>query len=112
MCLTAFAPGTSGPSIAVVRKILFPQTIGDEWPRPAIGVFHLIFLVALHVLGRSFSSEIPCPEGPLHCGQLVPAKAPAEFSNSNVEIAMITKAMLTRLSSFHFYSFKWAGKVS
>src|SRR5690349_2287874 len=69
MCLTAFAPGTTSPSIAVVRKILLPQTIGDECPRPAIGVFHLMFLVGVHSAGRFFSFEMPEPSGPRHCGQ-------------------------------------------
>src|SRR5688572_18518684 len=69
-CLTAPAPGTTAPSIAVVRNNLLPQTIGDEWPRPEIGVFHLMFLVGLHSSGRFFSSETPWPRGPRHCGQL------------------------------------------
>src|SRR5204862_4297320 len=74
MCFTAFAPGTTGPSIAVVRNTLFPQTIGDECDRPSIAVFHLIFLVGLHSDGRFFSLEIPEPSGPRHCGQF-PADA-------------------------------------
>src|SRR5689334_3981342 len=77
ICLTALAPGTNAPSIAVVRKILFPQTIGEEWPRPAIGVFHLMFLVAVHSVGRFFSVETPCPPGPRHCGQFEAAELPA-----------------------------------
>ena len=28
-----------------------------------------MFLVAVHVVGRFFSFEIPCPAGPRHCGQ-------------------------------------------
>src|SRR5687767_4879511 len=69
-CLTAFAPGTTGPSMAVVRKMRLPQTIGDEWLRPAIGVFHLMFWFGLQVAGRFFSVETPAPAGPRHCGQL------------------------------------------
>src|SRR5690349_11223521 len=69
-CLTAPAPEMTGPSTAVVRKSLLPQTIGDECPRPAIAVFHLMFLVELHSRGRFFSSETPWPRGPRHCGQL------------------------------------------
>src|SRR5215510_10382147 len=69
-CLTADAPGTTGPSTAVVRKSRLPQTIGDECPRPGIAAFHLMFLVGLHSSGRFFSSETPWPRGPRHCGQL------------------------------------------
>src|SRR5438045_5539962 len=74
MCFTAFAPGTTGPSTAVVTNTLLPQTIGDECERPSIGVFHLMFLVGLHSDGRFFSFEIPEPSGPRHCGQF-PAEA-------------------------------------
>src|ERR1041384_5095328 len=77
MCLAALAPGTSAPSIAVVRNTLFPQTIGDECERPSIAVFHLMFFVGLHSDVRFFSLEIPEPSGPLHCGQF-PADAVAE----------------------------------
>src|SRR5207249_4648867 len=101
ICLTALAPGTIAPSIAVVRKILFPQTMGEEWPRPAIGVFHLMFLVALHSVGRFFSVEIPCPPGPRHCGQFGAAELPAvEFRSMTVERRQMTTAMLIRLNSF------------
>src|SRR6185503_15211534 len=74
MCFAALAPGTSAPSIAVVRKIILPQTIGDECARPSIGVFHLMFFVGLHSEGRFFSVETPEPSGPRHCGQF-PADA-------------------------------------
>ena len=64
MCLAALAPGTMGPSREVVRKILFSQTIGEEWPRPAIGVFHAIFLSAPHSIGRSFPRKSPGYQAP------------------------------------------------
>src|ERR1041385_6320471 len=67
--MTALCPGTSSPSTAVVTKIRLPQTIGDECPRPGRAVFHFMFFAAVHSEGRFFSSEIPCPEGPRHCGQ-------------------------------------------
>src|SRR5215475_8749686 len=81
LCSTAFAPGTMSPSTSVVRKILFPQTIGCEWPRPAIGVFHLMFLSAPHSVGTFVSEETPVPSGPRHCDQLV-APGPAAPENS------------------------------
>src|SRR5580765_7795246 len=102
MCLTAFAPGTTAPSIAVVRKILLPQTIGDECPRPAIGVFHLIFFVVLHCVGRFFSSEVPCPDGPRHCGQLALPVAPAELTKTRLESVATTNAIPMRPDSFIF----------
>src|ERR1051325_3067553 len=77
MCLAALAPGTSGPSIAVVRNTLLSQTIGDECARPSIEVFHLMFLVGVHSDGRFFSFDTPEPSGPLHCGQF-PADAVTE----------------------------------
>ena len=64
------APGTTGPSSQVVRKILFPQTIGDEWPLPGREVFHLTFLFASHSVGRFFSAETPLLAGPRQFGQL------------------------------------------
>ena len=45
-CTGALCPAGAGPpSIDVVRKIQSPQTIGDEWPRPGIAVFHATFSV-------------------------------------------------------------------
>src|SRR5258705_9891902 len=100
MCLTALAPGTSGPSIAVVTKIRLPQTMGEECPRPSIGVFHFMFFVPFHSVGKFFSAETPCPEGPRHCGQLA---APADEVRSRiVEVTQITSAMLMRTKSFMF----------
>src|SRR5215213_2449627 len=74
VCFTALAPGTTGPSTAVVTNTRLPQTIGDECARPSIEVFHLMFFVGLHSAGRFFSFEMPEPSGPRHCGQL-PAAA-------------------------------------
>src|ERR1044072_3068025 len=72
LCATpAVRPGIASPSRAVVRKIFLPQTIGDEWPKPSIGVFHLTFFLSLHSSGRPFSADTPCPSGPRHSGQFV-----------------------------------------
>src|ERR1043165_953529 len=100
MCLAALAPGTSGPSTAVVRNTLFPQTIGDECERPSIAVFHLMFLVGLHSDGRFFSFEIPEPSGPLHCGQF-PADAVAEKILRPATVKT-TSAKVIRRTSFMF----------
>ena len=56
------------PSCAVVRKILSPQTIGDELPRPGTGFFQTTFSVADHVSGYVPVTS-PCPDGPRHTGQ-------------------------------------------
>jgi hypothetical protein len=58
--------------MAVVKKIRFSQTTGEEWPRPGMGVFHAMFFVALHSVGRFFSAEMPWLPGPRHPGQFEP----------------------------------------
>src|SRR5687768_16842464 len=66
---------TPGDGLTIERgrqENLFSQTMGDEWPRPAMGVFHLMFFVALHSSGSPVSVETPCPSGPRHWGQLEP----------------------------------------
>jgi hypothetical protein len=70
MCGTGFAPGTTTSlSTAVVKKIRSPQTIGDEWPRPGIGVFQRTFF-SVHSVGTSAAVEMPWPAGPRQPGQL------------------------------------------
>src|SRR5262249_30421198 len=44
MCGAALAPATTSPSTAVVRKIVWSHTTGDECPRPGISVFQAMFL--------------------------------------------------------------------
>src|SRR5688500_8708660 len=106
MCLAALAPGTSVPSIAVVRNTLLPQTIGDECARPSIAVFHLMFLVGLHSDGRFFSFEIPVPSGPLHCGQF-PADVVAErtLNPAMVKAIPTMSAKVGRRDSFIVFYF-------
>ena len=55
-----FAPS----SRAVVRKMLSPQTIGDEWPRPGTGTFHFTRSVADHLSVYFPFLTMPWPEGP------------------------------------------------
>src|SRR5215470_7951449 len=78
LCSTAFASGTTSPSMSVVRKTFAPQTIGCEWPRPSIGVFHLMFLSTFHSVGTLVSDETPAPSGPRHCDQFEPGAALVE----------------------------------
>src|SRR5215510_9990473 len=99
MCFTAFAPGTTAPSTAVVRNTRLPQTIGDECERPSIGVFHLMFLVGLHSDGRFFSFETPEPSGPRHCGQF-PADAP--LAN---QLRLVTPNAITSVRAIRFVCF-------
>src|SRR5262249_59124356 len=87
LCSTALAPGTTSPSMSVVRKILFPQTIGCEWPRPAIGVFHLMFLSMPHSVGTLVSEETPVPSGPRHCDTLIAPGAAAPDNGLNAASA-------------------------
>src|SRR5262245_22949169 len=70
-------------SRACVRKTRSPQTMGEELPPSGKGVFQRMFSVALHLTGRFFSGECPCPSGPRQAGQL-PAAAAA--TNQNTEI--------------------------
>src|SRR5690606_10494859 len=58
----------TSPSMAVVRKMRLPQTTGDEWPRPGMGVFHRMFDVS-QVTGNAVSLDTPVPRGPRHPGQ-------------------------------------------
>src|ERR1044071_947174 len=100
--MTALCPGTNSPSTAVVTKILLPQTIGDECPRPGIVVFHFMFLAAVHSEGRFFSSETPCPEGPRHCGQpgIVGAAPTVTHKTKIVKQRETISATESRLNSF------------
>src|SRR5262245_48861287 len=87
--------------MSVVRKILFPHTIGCEWPCPAIGVFHLTFLSTLHSVGTLVSDEIPVPSGPRHCDQLVLAGAAPVVNGLNAANAtrLRTKAENSRVDT-------------
>src|SRR6185503_9964830 len=101
MRFVAFAPSTTSPSIAVVTKIRFSQTIGDEWPRPSIGVFHLMFFEVFHSAGKFFSVEIPVPSGPRHCGQF-PADDEAVAAIPN-DTAAIRAKLIRRVSFTAFF---------
>src|SRR5262245_21168080 len=69
-CFGALAPGTTGPSVAVVTNTRFSQTIGDECPRPSTGLFHTMLFVLLHSSGGVLVAATPLPSAPRHCGQL------------------------------------------
>src|SRR6266850_1240172 len=102
LCVTpGVRPGTLSPSSAVVRKILFFQTIGDEWPRPAISVFHFILLTSLHSVGRPVSVDTPWPSGPRHCGQFDPLDATAlEFRNVKAKTKPTARVAIKRVENF------------
>src|SRR5262245_43046369 len=57
-----------------VRKILSPQTIGDDQPRPGMPVFQATFLVVSQVSGR-LEPLATAPCAPRNCGQLSSACA-------------------------------------
>ena len=57
-------------SSAVARKIWFPTTVGELWPRPGIGVFHAMFSVSLQWIGGFWpGAAMPSRVGPRHAGQ-------------------------------------------
>jgi hypothetical protein len=60
--------------------------MGDEWPRPAMGVFHLTFLVDDHSAGRFFSVDTPWPVGPRHPGQLVAPAVAVKAITANTKV--------------------------
>src|SRR5262245_18785797 len=65
---------------AAVRKMLFFQITGVELPMPGRANFQATFSVALHLLGRPVSLEIPSLVGPRHCGQ---SSAWVKVANAN-----------------------------
>src|SRR5262245_59949432 len=69
-----------GSLFAWVRKILSPQMIGVEYPGNSSGIFHFTFSLLLHLSGRFFSVECPCPVGPRHAGQFSPRAVAARAS--------------------------------
>src|SRR5687767_8564194 len=108
LCVAALAPGTTGPSTAVVTKTRLPQTTGLECPLPGSGVFQRTFFASPHSSGSPFSAETPEPSGPRHCGQFVsPAAEPcgARSASAVRKIADRTKKILadgfTVINSFN-----------
>src|SRR4030095_7005650 len=47
-----------------------PQTTGDDQPRSCSGVFHLMFFVSLHVVGRPVELVQPSARGPRKRGHV------------------------------------------
>ncbi|NDA67395.1 MAG: hypothetical protein EBY09_12275, partial [Verrucomicrobia bacterium] len=72
-------------------KILSPKTTGEACPGGQ-GVFQVTFSVALHFMGRFFSSETPSPVGPRQAGQLA-AEREIESDNNN-SVARVVMAGL------------------
>src|SRR5262245_35694482 len=81
------------PSMAVVRKIRSPQTMGEECPRPSTGVFHFTFLVAPHSVGNPVSVETPWPSGPRHCAQFAALPAGLAFGGLVIEVESNSAAL-------------------
>src|SRR5688500_6641214 len=82
VCFMAFAPGTTGPSTAVVRKTRLPQTMGDERPLPSTGGFQRTLFDGPHSSGRSFSAATPVRSGPRQPGQFASPAAEVEVEES------------------------------
>src|SRR5438876_11038359 len=69
-------------SVAVVSQIWLPQITGEDQPLSWMAVFHLMFSVSLHRIGRPTASEWPSAVGPRNSGQLSPPKASAANSET------------------------------
>src|SRR5438874_1193672 len=72
--------------IACVTKTRSSQTIGEEFPGPGNFTRQTMLFVALHEIGKSFSSVSPFPCGPRHCGQFdaeTPIDCAATAINAN-----------------------------
>jgi hypothetical protein len=81
--------------ICDVTMTRFPLTMGDDTPRPAIGVFQATFSVALHRIGSPVSLVVPVPFGPRQCGQsaaaiVVPAATASRTAHRTAWIMMRT----------------------
>src|SRR5438876_9203024 len=65
--------------MALVTKIRFPHTMGLEWPRPGMGVFHRTFFPfsTSHAVGVAYPSAIPLALGPRKEGQFALARTPS-----------------------------------
>src|SRR5262249_17875971 len=68
--------------MAVVRKTRSFQTTGEEWPRPAMGVFQRIGvpLFTSHAVGGIWSSATPMALGPRNEGQFLGTATLTGFS--------------------------------
>jgi hypothetical protein len=102
MCVTAFAPGTTSPSMAVVKKILFPQTTGDGVSSPGNRGSPLMIFGGTPFPGQVRLGRDAGASGPRHCGQLA---APAVLVNTTTdERRTMTKISLISEEVFMFDS--------
>ena len=77
-------------SLACVMKTRSPQMMGVELPADGSVTFQRTFSVALHLSGRSFSSDTPWPVGPRQPGQLsARAEAVQMATTSNATVVLI-----------------------
>src|SRR5688572_8703332 len=81
----------------VLRKILSPQTTGDEPLQAGISRFHLMFCVALHVSGRFRAVVVvPSPWGPRQLGQWLAAWVVAAPNSRIMVQAHLRRAFMAR----------------
>src|SRR5262249_22696575 len=52
----------------LVTNTRSPQTTGDEWPIPGMGVFQRTFSSLPHFSGTFVSADVPSPRGPRQPG--------------------------------------------
>ena len=51
-------------SVAFESQMVSPETTGLDHALPGIGVFHLIFLVSFHSVGKFSEGDLPLAVGP------------------------------------------------
>src|SRR5436305_4869303 len=95
--------GFGSPLTAVVRKMRSPQTTGQEWPRPGIGVFQRTLVPAFtsQVTGGFCPSATPVAFGPRNDGQFSGAATVPEPSSFGATVGFGSglSATLKRLIS-------------
>src|SRR4030042_1568428 len=86
---------TLGSSAAAVgTKTRLPHTMGEEWPAPGMGIFHLTPSSSVHFSGRFFPGEMPRPS-PRQPGQSCAKTRPA--------LIRITHSIIKAVDKFVFF---------
>jgi hypothetical protein len=84
--------------------------MGDDVPKPANDARHAKLSLALHVVGRPVSGEMPWLEGPRHCGQfcadkLATARHMAARRNSTAYLRRVSIEKVTSRDREILYEF-------
>ena len=87
--LSGFSP------TAEVRKILLPQTTGEDQPQPGMSVFQTTFSVSLHVSGSVLPSPSPSDCAPRNCGQLIVSAEKADMTVNTINDVPANNLMIS-----------------